>query len=85
MVYTHTVAEAAQREAERMGRALRRRMDARGRADLDLVGPAPAFPERVRGKYRWHLVLRGRRIHPLLEGVPMPLGWTVDVDPATVM
>ena len=85
MVYTHTVPEACQREAERMGRALRRRMYARGRADLDMVGPAPAFPQRVRGKYRWHLVLRGRRIHQLVETVPIPQGWTVDVDPATVM
>ena len=41
MVYTHTVPEACRREAERMGRALRRRMHARGRADLDLIGPAP--------------------------------------------
>ena len=85
MVYTHTSLEVCQREAERMGRALRRRMYARGRSDLDLVGPAPAFPERVRGKYRWHLVLRGQRIHQLLEGVPIPQGWTVDVDPVTVM
>ena len=85
MVYTHTVAEACRREAERMGRALRRRMHARGRADLDLIGPAPAFPQRVRGKYRWHLVLRGRRIHELVETLPAVQGWTLDVDPVTVM
>ena len=85
MVYTHTVPEACQREAERMGRALRRRMYAQGRADLDLIGPAPAFPQRVRGRYRWHLVLRGRRIHRLLETLPAIQGWTVDVDPVTVM
>ena len=85
MVYTHTVPEACRREAERMGRALRRRMHARGRADLDLIGPAPAFPQRVRGKYRWHLVLRGRRIHELVETLPAIQGWTVDVDPVTVM
>ena len=72
MVYTHPVADACQREAERRGRALRRRTYARGRADLDVVGPAPAYPQRLRGRYRWHLILRGRLIHPLLEGVPCP-------------
>ena len=84
MVYTHVGAEACRREAERMARALRRRMYAQGRGDLELIGPAPAFPQRVRGKYRWHLVLRGQRINRMLETVPTPQGWTVDVDPVTV-
>ena len=85
MVYQHTNAAAAQTEAERMGRVLRRDAYSAGLGDFDVVGPAPAFPERVRGRYRWHIVLRGRDIRTFLESVTLPQGWTLDVDPVTVM
>ena len=85
MVYIHTNASACQREAERIGRVLRRKASSLGLTDVEVVGPAPAFPERVRGRYRWHTILRGRNLHSFLEGVTIPQGWTVDVDPVTVL
>ena len=85
LVLQHTNAEACQREAERMGRVLRRRANSLGLPDVEVIGPAPAFPARVRGRYRWHLVLRGRDLHPILERVGLPQGWTVDVDPVSVL
>ncbi len=85
LVYVHTNAGACQREAERLGRALRRRAYAQGLTDVELVGPAPAFPQRVRGGYRWHVILRGRNLHSFLENVTLPQGWSVDVDPVSVM
>ena len=85
LVYLHTNLDACQREALRMGRALRNRADIMGFAGLEMVGPAPAYPERVRGKYRWHLVLRGSDPRAFLSGVAIPKGWTVDVDPVSVM
>jgi primosomal protein N' (replication factor Y) len=51
--------------------------------EVELLGPAPAFPERVRGLYRWHIMVRGQDIHPLLTHVPP--GWTIDVDPVSVL
>ena len=53
------------------------------RLAVELLGPAPAFPERVRGLYRWHVMVRGQGIHDLL--VHVPLGWTIDVDPVSVL
>ena len=50
---------------------------------VELLGPAPAFPERVRGLYRWHVIVRGKDIHRLL--VHVPAGWTIDVDPVSVL
>ena len=85
MVYLHTSPAACQREAERMGRMLRQRAYSLGLTDVEVVGPAPAFPERVRGRYRWHLILRGWNLHAYLGGVTIPQGWTVDVDPVTVL
>ncbi len=85
MTYIHTSAAACQRESERMGRALRHRAYSRGLTDVEVIGPAPAFPERVKGRYRWHTILRGRDLHSFLDGMSIPPGWTVDVDPVTVL
>ncbi len=49
----------------------------------ELLGPAPAFPERVRGLYRWHVIVRGQGIHDVL--VHVPPGWMIDVDPVSVL
>ena len=52
-----------------------------GRDDVDIIGPTPCLPERVRGRYRWRLLLRGRRIWQFLEGRSIPRNCRVDVDP----
>jgi primosomal protein N' (replication factor Y) len=35
------------------------------RAGVDLLGPAPMFLTRLKGRYRWHLTLKGRSIDAL--------------------
>ena len=84
MVHVHSNATTCQREAQRMGRLLRHRAYSIGLTDVEVVGPAPAFPERVRSRFRWHLILRGWNLQSFLEGVPMPHGWTVNVDPVSL-
>jgi primosomal protein N' (replication factor Y) len=57
-------------------------------ADLppdDLIGPAPAFFARVRGNYRWHLLLRHLDPPAFLREVNIPPGWRVDIDPVDVL
>ena len=53
-----------------------------GLTDTEVVGPTPAYPLRMRDMYRWQIVLTGPRPDALLDAVPLPQGWTVDVDPA---
>ncbi len=85
MVYLHRNEAACQEEAQRMSKILRSTAYGRGFSGIDLIGPAPAHPQRVRGHYRWHLILRGGSLHNLLAAVPVPKGWTVDVDPISVL
>ncbi|MBI2866163.1 MAG: primosomal protein N' [Chloroflexi bacterium] len=47
---------------------------------VEVLGPAPAYPPRARGRYRWHVLLRGVSPGTLLAQVPLPPGWAVDVD-----
>ncbi len=81
LTYTHTNDSACQREAERMQRLIIEERDARGMADLTLIGPAPAFIHRLRGRFRWQVILRGSEPSAFLSQITIPQGWTVDIDP----
>jgi primosomal protein N' (replication factor Y) len=81
LVYRHTNDAICQREAEQMGRLLTQARDSRGIADVDLIGPSPAFIHRLRGRFRWQVILRGSEIPDLLSVIDFPQGWTIDVDP----
>jgi len=81
LIYTHTNDGLCQREAQRMKRSLTEERDARGIADLSIIGPAPAFIHRLRGRFRWQLVLKGTDPAAFLWPLPIPPGWMVDVDP----
>jgi len=81
LVYSHTNDALCQREAERLKRQLIEERDSKGIADLSLIGPAPAFIHRLRGRFRWQLILRGSELSAFLWQIPIPQGWTIDIDP----
>ncbi|MEO9254332.1 MAG: primosomal protein N', partial [Tepidiformaceae bacterium] len=72
-------------EASRVAAELRLARDAAGRAEPDILGPTPSYISRVRGEYRWQLLVRGRQ--PVTAIAPLRLGehWAIDVDPANLL
>jgi primosomal protein N' (replication factor Y) len=57
-------------------------------AHLDAIGPAPAFFSRLRGRWRWQIILRADEpqvLQALLQTLDLPPGWHVDVDPLDVL
>jgi primosomal protein N' (replication factor Y) len=80
LMFGHTNARYAREEAMRLGKALELRRSELG-SHSDVVGPAPAYVPRVRGRWRWQLLLRGREPAELVRDFLLPAGWTVDVDP----
>lgn len=54
-------------------------------AGIDILGPAPAFASRVRGRYGWQIIVRGDSGPALLATMTIPFGWAVDVDPASLL
>jgi primosomal protein N' (replication factor Y) len=58
----------------------RLRQKALGRP-IDVLGPAPAYPLRLRGRYRWHITIKGEDPNSVLTDLPPSRWWTVDVDP----
>ena len=81
LVYSHTNEVICRREAERIQRVISTEVDARGIDNVSPIGPAPAFIYRVRGRFRWQLILRGSDLAAFLSTITFPQGWTVDIDP----
>jgi primosomal protein N' (replication factor Y) len=52
---------------------------------MDLLGPSPAFASRVRGEYQWQVILRSPDLESLLDGIPVDPGWSVDIDPQSLL
>ena len=84
-VYSASDERRCWRESGRLRRQLQDRLAALGEPDLRLLGPAPCYVARVRGRYRWQVVALGQRPEGLLEGLVLPPGWIIDVDPATLL
>ncbi|MBN2393045.1 MAG: primosomal protein N' [Anaerolineae bacterium] len=85
LVYAHTNREKAQQSAEDFAAVLRDALRAAGLPITDLIGPAPAFFARVRGRYRWQILLRSVSPADFLRPLDIPAGWLVDIDPVEVL
>jgi primosomal protein N' (replication factor Y) len=75
----------AQHEAERCAALLRRHLETLNMTGTELIGPAPCFFTRENNIFRWHVLLRGPDPTAALEGIDVPKGWYVDVDPVEVL
>ena len=83
-LYRHEDEAVCAAEADEMARALARHARSSD-VTMDLLGPAPAFVGRIRGRYQWQIVLRSTTLESLLPGIPIRPGWVVDVDPQSLL
>ena len=85
LMYSHTNNESCQQQAEKMAKRIKEEIISEGLANIALIGPAPMMNPKIRGKFRWQIILRGSHPNNLLSKIPMPQGWTIDVDPTSLM
>ena len=86
--YSHQDRYACQVETTALYNTLTQLVAALNLPDTDLVGPAPAFMERLREQYRWQVIARGPDLRPLLREVApeeLPRGWSVNIDPMSTL
>lgn len=85
MVRRNTDEECAA-ESDDLARAVLRHAR-NARVQIELLGPIPAFAYRIGGLYQWQLVVRAAPddLERLLDGLPAPPGWAVDIDPLSVV
>ena len=87
LVYSHSNAERAEAETQRVARLIQAEISRLGMSDVGVIGPAPCFFARLRYRYRWHILLRGRGHDPaaIVRPLSLPPGWHVDVDPLNLL
>jgi primosomal protein N' (replication factor Y) len=85
LLFVHTNQAHCRRQAESLYQSIERRIAELGLPGIALIGPAPCFLKRIKGKYRWHLVVSARDPLALLEEMTLPLGWQVDIDPVHLL
>jgi len=83
LVYRHVSPSAAEAEAMRLAGVLRGKIDST-ETKADLIGPAPSFYRRVRGQYRWQIVIRAADPTRLIPE-ELPENWIVDIDPVSLL
>lgn len=83
MVYRNVNASRAEREADRMAGRIQHTIHELERR-IDLIGPAPCFFSRIRGHYRWQILLRGDQ-PGLVVPTDLERGWGIDVDPVSLL
>lgn len=53
---------------------------------IEIVGPSPAFREKVASTYHWQLLVKAKDRKELIQVVhDLPTGWTYDLDPITLL
>ena len=81
IICADTSVRAVQQTLDELGTRWRTRTHQLGDSDIEVIGPTPCAPERVRGRYRWRLLLRGRRLSQFLEGQNLPHNCRLEIDP----
>jgi primosomal protein N' (replication factor Y) len=81
LTFVHPNDIRCREEAEKMAARITAESDAKGIPDLSLIGPAPAFMHRLRGRYHWQIIVRGSNLSLFLKNIPFPQGWIIDIDP----
>lgn len=81
LTFTNTNDNRCAEVANNMAKRIIEERDRLGISGIDLIGPAPAYVHRLRGRYRWKLIVRGTDLSSFLLRLPLPTGCTVDIDP----
>jgi primosomal protein N' (replication factor Y) len=83
LLVTHTSNQSAERLAREMAEQIQYRAKHINR-QVTIIGPAPCFYSRLRGLYRWQIVLRALEPHAIIPEA-LPESWSVDVDPVSLL
>jgi primosomal protein N' (replication factor Y) len=81
MTYSHTDEHQARITAEKAAADLAAAIDSEGLTGIEVLGPSPAFLQKLRGEFRWQVTVKGPNLDPVRNLVPQERGWAHDVDP----
>ena len=82
-IYQNPLEEKCQKETLKLCRVLKHQIE-KEKVPAQILGPAPAFYKKIRGRFRYHLILKLKsHWKPTLS--KLPRGWIVDIDPINML
>jgi primosomal protein N' (replication factor Y) len=85
LIVSNLSEEKCSGQARLMANVLKQQIAVQGLAGLRLIGPAPAYLSRLRGRYQMQIIILGQQLQGLLKDIHFPAGWIVDVDPVGML
>ena len=85
LVFSHTNPNVGRHETEKVRRQMKATLASSPSVETSFVGPTPCYFSRIRGRYRWQIVLRGSNLQRLVLDLQLGRGWSVDVDPGNLL
>jgi primosomal protein N' (replication factor Y) len=82
--FRHANADQAERNARELALKIREWLTAERRSATHMIGPVPPFFARLKGDYRWQIILRGPDPRSLLRGRQLR-DWRVEVNPPNLL
>lgn len=82
LVVTYKTEMACIKNAQKLAQTIRQNFP-----NIEIIGPTPAFYERLRGNYRWQLIIKSKK-RPVLQEIIKLLpaqSWQYDIDPESLL
>ena len=79
--FRHLNSTVCESNAKNIAQDLRQEITRRGLSNIEVIGPAPGTPQRIRGYYRWNILIKGQNLHQFLSEAGIPSQCQIDVDP----
>jgi primosomal protein N' (replication factor Y) len=82
--YRHSDAAQAEKAAQDLLKRIHQWLASEGRKATHVIGPGPPFYARLKGNYRWQIILRGPDPRSLLRGRQLR-DWRIEVNPPNLL
>jgi len=83
--FRHLNSTICESNAKNIAQDLKQEITKRGLSDIEVIGPAPGTPQRIRGYYRWNILIKGHNLHQFLSETGIPGQCQIDVDPVHIL
>ncbi|MGW8224316.1 MAG: replication restart helicase PriA, partial [Anaerolineales bacterium] len=82
--FRHPKADRAEKSARELAQKIQEWLIAGKRSATHMIGPVPPFFARLKGEYRWQIILRGPDPRSLLRGRQLK-DWRIEVNPPNLL
>jgi primosomal protein N' (replication factor Y) (superfamily II helicase) len=73
--------QTAQKASQQLGATLRSQ-----KLPIEVIGPSPAFTEKIHNRYRWQLIIKATQRTELIKIIrSLPANWSYDIDPVNLL